>query len=467
LHYDLRLEMGGALASWAIPKGPSYDPAEKRLAVQTEDHPLAYASFEGRIPEGEYGAGDSIVWDQGTWETEPPGQGLEQRERGRMTFRLSGEKLQGLWHLVRTRPARGKQQWLFFKARDELASADGEIVERRPESVRSGKQVTRGPVSARTLRAPHPEPIDLLVRIWPPMLATLSTVESMGGGPWILEVKYDGFRAIAGLAGGRVALQSRRALDLSARFPEVSRALAGLRVGEAVVDGEIVAYDRKRISKFELLQEGRVRPRYVAFDLLWLEGEDLRDRPLEQRRDLLQSVLAGAEGPIELAERAPEESVSEAFTWARRRNLEGFVAKRRGSPYRGGRSRDWLKVKLRMTQEVVLIGYAPISTGTKEIGALLTAVHERGGFRYSGKVGTGFSAKQRRALFELLEADRIEAPPASGAPRDRYARWCRPKHVAQVELTEWTRDGMLRQSSFQGLRTDKVPEEVEREVPER
>src|SRR5512141_1799444 len=233
LHYDLRLEMEGVLASWAVPRGPSYDPADKRLAVETEDHPLAYGGFEGRIPDGEYGAGDSIIWDRGTWDTVPPGQAATQKRKGHIVVALRGEKLAGRWHLVRTRPSGGKHQWLLFKANDETARPGYDVVGERPESVLSGRRVTRGPVAAKTLRAAHPPPLDLLLRVWPPMLATLATAEAVGP-QHRLEVKYDGFRALAGISGGRVTVQSRNGRDLSARFPAVPRALARVVVGEAV-----------------------------------------------------------------------------------------------------------------------------------------------------------------------------------------------------------------------------------------
>ena len=275
-HYDLRLEIEGALASWAVPKGPSLDPADRRLAVETEDHPFEYGGFEGRIPDDEYGGGDSLIWDRGRFDTVPPGEAAAQRGRGRMTFVLEGQKLKGRFHLVRTRGVEGgKASWLLFKAKDEHAQTGYDLLAARPESVVSGRRLTRGPVSARKLAAPHPEPIRLLMAIWPPGRAT---VRSRGGA--------GGTRALAALSGGRVALQSGAGRDLAARHPAVARALAAILVPEAIVDGFL----------------GR-RGRYVASDLLWLDGEDLRRRPPEERRDLLESVLANAGPPLALAPR--------------------------------------------------------------------------------------------------------------------------------------------------------------------
>jgi bifunctional non-homologous end joining protein LigD len=466
LHYDLRLEIEGALASWAIPRGPSYDPAAKRLAVETEDHPLAYAAFEGRIPEGEYGAGDSIVWDRGTWDTDPPGQAVPMRAKGHLAVVLDGEKLRGKWHLVRTRATQGgKTSWIFFKAKDAHAATDVDVVQDRPESVVSGKRVTRGPVRARVARAPHPEPIELLVKVWPPMLATLADEAAVQRGNFVYEVKYDGFRALAAVSGGRVALQSRNGLDLSRRFPGIARALPRLEAAEAVLDGEIVALDEAGRPTFGKLQAGEGRGcLYMVFDLLWLDGEDLRGRPLEERRDLLASLLANVEEPLAIAERIDGPGAA-ALAVARRRDLEGLVAKREGSRYDGRRSRDWLKLKLQASQEVAVVGYTPLSSGERGIGALLVAVAGEGGLRYAGKVGTGFTQRVREELERLLAPDRLDRPAVRDAPRMRSATWVRPRLVAHVRFTEWTVDGKLRHPSFQGLRPDKTTGETAPERP--
>jgi bifunctional non-homologous end joining protein LigD len=459
LHYDLRLETEGVLASWAIPKGPSLDPAERRLAVQTEDHPLEYADFEGRIPEGEYGAGDSLIWDRGTYRTDPPEREREMLEAGRMTVIFDGEKLHGRWHLIRTRRAGNKMQWLFFKGRDRFASAERDLVRERPESVRSGKKVTRGPLRASAARAAHPPPIDLLLRVWPPMKAVLSKRESVVTGDWVFEVKYDGFRALAAISGGRIALQSRNGRDLSVRFPQVARALATMPLAEAVLDGEIVA----EAGGFAALPTSK-KLRYCVFDLLWLDGEDQRQRPLEERRDLLESILANAALPLSLAERIPG-TIDQALGAARRRQLEGVVAKRRGSIYEGRRSPSWRKVKIVASQELAIVGFTARSDGAKAIGALLLGIHERGRFVYAGKVGTGFDQKMQRELWRRLDRERVSEPSAVSAKRIKDAIWVRPTLVAEVAFTEWTRDGALRHPSFRGLRIDKRPEECIRERP--
>jgi bifunctional non-homologous end joining protein LigD len=467
LHYDVRLEHDGVLASWAVPKGPSYDPAVKRLAVETEDHPLAYGGFEGRIPDGEYGAGDSLVWDRGVYETDPPGAFAAMRSKGHLVVRFRGEKLRGRWHLVRTgRPGGpGKTQWLLFKAKDEDADPAYDVVAERPESVESGRVATRGPVAAKTIRAPHPAPLDLLLRVWPPMLATLADEDEVGP-EHRLEVKYDGFRALAAVSGGRVTLQSRNGLDLAPRFPAVPKALARLVVGEAVLDGELVAEAQGRATAFGALQSGAAGVGYHAFDLLWLDGEDLRERPLEERQDLLASLLSPPPPGVALAE-SVDGPLAAALARARREGWEGVVAKRPGSRYRGGRGRDWLKVKVAHGQELAVLGYTPHRTGARAIGALLLGVREGRGWRYAGKVGTGFSEEQRRRLFRELERDRVGAPSAAGAPRARDARWVNPRLVAQVGFTEWTADGKLRHPTFRGLRDDKRPEDCVREAPRR
>ena len=377
LHYDLRLEIGGVLASWAIPKGPSYEPAVKRLAVQTEDHPFEYGKFEGRIPDGEYGAGDSLIWDRGTFASVPPGEESAQRIKGRMHIRLNGEKLKGEWHLVRTRTAKdsGKPQWLCIKAHDGKENPNFDVVAERPESVKSGRRTARGPVTQRVLKSPHPNPIDLLVKVWPPMLATLSNTHKAPASSFVYKVKYDGFRALAALAGGKLALQTRNALDLTARFPEVAKALCQIKIGEAVLDGEIVSYDGKKVSRFSRLAEGKGAARYVAFDLLWLDGNDLRSEKLEDRRELLESLLDNDPSLIDLAERLDDpESAERALSHAKKKGWEGLIAKRKERPYSPGRSTDWLKLKLSRAQEFAIIGYTEISNGKPEIGALHLAV---------------------------------------------------------------------------------------------
>src|SRR5215472_8390151 len=459
LHYDIRLEIDGVLASWACPKGPSYDPAQKRLAVETEDHPLEYRDFEGRIPDGEYGAGDSIVWDRGTYDTVPPGQVHEQRRKGHLHLVLDGEKLKGGWHLVRTRPQGGKSQWLLFKAKDGTERAEYDVVAERPESVLSGRRVTRGPERQRNLRGVHPAPDTLLARVWPPMLAVLAKGTPAPADRYVYEVKYDGYRALAAISGGKLSIRSRNDLDFAARFPWVVPALSQIVVGDAVLDGELVALDEAGVSRFQRLGDRDVEHRYMVFDLLWLDGEDLRSRPLEERRELLESVMANTRPPLELAQRVRGEEQS-ALAEAKRRGWEGLLAKLRGSPYVGTRSADWLKLKVLGTDELVIAGWTPISNGAAEIGALLVAARRDGRFVYAGKVGTGFDRAMRRRLLTLLKKDEVPRPAVEDAPRMRDARWVTPRHVAQLQFTEWTRDGKLRHPSFQGLREDKGAQEI-------
>jgi bifunctional non-homologous end joining protein LigD len=455
----VRLEIGGVLASWATPKGPSYDPAQKRLAVQTEDHPLEYGDFEGRIPDGEYGAGDSIIWDRGAYDTVPPGQVVEQREKGHLHLVFAGEKLQGGWHLVRTRPQGGKAQWLLFKAKDGTERPSYDVVAKRPESVASGRRLTRGPERQASLKGPHPDPEALLARVWPPMLATLAKGIHAPAEAFVYEVKYDGYRALAAISGGRVAVKSRNDLDFSARFPWVVPALRQMVVGEAVFDGELIALDGHGVSRFQMLGDAAAEHRYSVFDLLWLDGQDLRQRSLEERRELLESVMANTQAPLELAQRVTG-TEEQALGEAKRRHWEGLLAKRRGSPYVGARSMDWLKLKVFGTDELVIAGWTPISNGAPEIGALLVATRKGNRYVYAGKVGTGFDRAMRRRLLTLLRKDEVPSPAIEEAPRMRDARWVTPRLVAQLSFTEWTRDGRLRHPSFQGLRDDKAASEI-------
>ncbi len=310
-------------------------------------------------------------------------------------------------------------------------------------------------------------PESLLERVWPPMLAQLSTPAEASEATHLFEVKYDGFRALASLAGGRLSLQSRNGKDLCARFPKLAEALRALDVGEAVVDGEIVALDAQGRSRFQLLQnQSGGDLRYVVFDVLWADGEDVRGEPLEARRSRLERVFSRVKRPLQISERL-ELSVAKAMERARRSGWEGLIAKRRGSPYVGRRSGDWLKLKVQAGQEVVILGYLPIKNerADEEIGALLVGVHGPDGYHDVGKVGTGFTSQARRELRELLDRERVEEPVAVDAEFRPGAVWVRPRYVAQVHFTEWTEDGRLRHPVYEGLRIDKRPEEVVREGP--
>ncbi|MCA1827870.1 MAG: DNA ligase D [Myxococcales bacterium] len=464
LHYDVRLEMDDALASWSVPKGPSYDPAQKRLAIQTEDHPLEYGSFEGRIPDGEYGAGDSLIWDNGICDSVPPGQLSQQRKKGHIVVQFEGHKLRGQWHLVRTHGgAPGKAQWLMFKAKDGAENPAYDVIAERPESVVSGRIATRGPERSGKLRAPRAAPDAILAGYMPPMLATL--VDEAPPGKWIAEVKYDGYRALSALSNGRLAMWTRNALDLSARFPRVARALSQIVVGDAVIDGEVCVLDAEGVPRFELIQQGRDEDAVLfAFDVLRLDGEDLRRRPLQERRDLLHSLLSNAPPELRIAEEVPG-AIPEALEAMRARGLEGLILKAPGSLYEKGRSREWLKLKAQANQELAIVGWTPgKGNASGSLGALLLAVADgRGGYEFAGKVGTGFSSKQRAGLKKELSKDLVDTPVARGAPRMRDAHWVAPRLVAQVRFTEWTSDGKLRHPAFQGLRADKKPEECVRE----
>lgn len=463
LHYDVRLEVDGAMASWAVPKGPSYDPSVKRLAVRTEDHPIEYNDFEGRIPEGEYGAGDVLVWDRGTYETVPAGRERAMLDKGHMHVALFGEKLIGEWHLVRTR-----QAWLMFKARDAHADPTHDVVAERPDSVVSGRAATRGPrrvgasEQGKSARA-------LFDAVGDVALAT-PTKTLPEPEQWLFEVKYDGYRVVACKAGRDVRLYTRNRNDWTDRFPPIADAVRNIAAArECVIDGEACVVDESGRPSFGALQEwiaGRVEGAllgYAAFDLLWLDGRDLRREPIERRRELLEKLVEGVGGALSFS-RAVAGDVAKILAAAKRAGLEGLVAKRKGSPYVAGRSTTWLKLRFDRRQDCAIVGWIRMAGTRDQVGALLLGVVVEGKFVYAGRVGTGFDDRMRRDLARRLSADEVAEARVEGAPRTKDARYCwvEPKLACECAFTEWTRSGSMRQPRLLGLREDKSPTECVR-----
>jgi bifunctional non-homologous end joining protein LigD len=468
LHYDFRLELDGVLLSWAVPKGPSLDPKDKRLAVQTEDHPLDYRDFEGTIPEGQYGGGAVIVWDRGTWT--PIGDPREGMKKGRLDFSLAGEKLHGRFVLVHTKRGGKKQnEWLLMKRTDEhVRTGAASIVEARPESILTGRTVekvaTEDDVEPEDdERAPLPPFGEL-----EPQLATLVDAVPVGD-EWIYEIKYDGYRALGYLDRGKVRMASRRGKDWTEQFAPIAAALATVRAKTAVFDGEVAYVLPDGRTDFQELQNAlgggpeRARLVYFVFDLLHYDGVDLTDKPLAYRKEKLRTILAGEGPPLRMGDHMDDDG--EAFLEeACKRGLEGIIAKRADRPYSPGRSREWVKVKCQARQELVIVGFTQPKGTRKGIGALLLGVRDERGLRYAGKVGTGFSEASLRDLAKKLKTRVVDEPPVVSAPRMAGVTWVRPDLVCQVRFTEWTSEGVLRHPAFEGLRDDKPAKDVVVEV---
>jgi bifunctional non-homologous end joining protein LigD len=473
LHYDFRLELGGVLLSWAVPRGPSLDPAEKRMAVEVEDHPVEYADFEGVIPEGNYGAGEVIVWDKGLWvPLEDPEETLA---KGKLTFELRGYKLRGTWHLFRTK-RKGKEvskEWMLVKRTDGWASASRSLPQ---ESIYSGltlEEIKTGNERAGQVRAElerlGAERRELKAADVKLMLA--ETREKPFSDPlWVFELKYDGFRVLAGRESGEPRLLYRSGKDATALYPDVSRALAALPFGDLVLDGEVVVLDEGSRPSFQRLQRRALLQRtadiqraalelpatYYVFDLLAFEGFDLRPLPLVERKRLLARLLPRA-GPLRLLDHIPEQG--EAF-WAEvnRMGLEGLMAKRADAPYRPGRSPLWLKLRAERVDDFVVVGFSAPQGTRSGFGALHLGAYEKGGLVYCGRAGSGFDEEQLGALRRLLEEHRRPDPPCTGPlPADHGHTWVEPRLVAEVRYLAWTEEGLLRQPVFLRLRDDKQP----------
>ncbi len=481
LHYDFRLELDGVLKSWAVTKGPSLDPADKRLAVAVEDHPLDYADFEGTIPKGEYGGGAVIVWDRGTWT--PEGDPHEGLRSGRLDFTLEGEKLGGRWHLVRMarKPRDKRDNWLLIKGNDAAADPAADILGDRPDSVKTGRRIAEvageppgwssktGRIAPAVAAVPGARAAALPAFV-EPQLATLAA-KPPKGGRWIHEIKFDGYRLQARIEGRKARLLTRGGLDWTARFGKaVPAALAALPLRDALVDGELVVETASGASDFSALQadlsEGRAdRFVYYAFDLLHLDGHDLRDLPLERRKALLGDLIP-AEGPLRLSADFAD-SGEMVLRHACRLSLEGVVSKRADAPYRSGRGKTWVKSKCTARQEAVVAGFVPSTVLKNAVGALAMGVYDNRRLRHIGRVGTGFSHAVARQLFERLEPLAIPESPFDGpldAAARRGLRFVRPELVAEVEFRGWTGDGNLRHASFRGLREDKSADTVVRET---
>jgi len=482
LHYDFRLELDGTLKSWAIPKGPSLDPKVRRLAVHVEDHPLDYANFEGHIPEGHYGAGDVIVWDRGSWE--PEGDAREAYAKGKLRFRLQGEKLSGVWNLFRTHLAGKKEQWMLVKSHDGQARSEAEysIVEAQPDSVLSDRTLvprraanadkTANPTKRRRASAAKKTAMpDKL----PPQLATL--VDSPPAGDWRYEVKFDGYRILARIDGDDVRLFTRNGHDWSAKMPRQVAALRALGVDSAWLDGEMVVNGENGVADFQALQNAFDTDQdeqivYYLFDLPYLGGQDLREQPVEERREALRQLLEHDSSDVLQFSADFDQPVDSLLDSACRLALEGLIGKRAGSPYSGRRSADWIKLKCKQRQEFVIVGFTDPKGSRSGFGALLLALHdaENGELRYAGKVGTGFSATTLDSLHARLKPLQIAKPALPRPPTGADARgvhWLKPQLMAEVAYAQMTRDGIVRHSVFHGLRDDKPARaiDLERAMP--
>lgn len=470
LHYDLRLELDGVLKSWAVTRGPSFNPSDKRLAVRTEDHPMDYATFEGTIPEGNYGAGTVMLWDRGTWE--PEGDAQKGLKEGKLAFTLHGERLKGRWALVRFRgQERAKREnWLLIKEKDDFADPERDITTESTSSVSTGRSLT-AIAADKPVRA---EPAASLPSFIPPQLATLVD-EPPAGKNWLFEVKFDGYRILAAVAGKDVRLYTRNGLDWTDRFPGLARAFGQLDLPGVLIDGEVTVVDAEGRPDFGALQRAikgeRAALSYFAFDLLTENKSDLRKLPLIERKERLRVLLGahGRKGPVFYTDHV-EQDGSRMLGALCERNFEGIVAKRADAPYRSERTRSWLKIKCGNQQEFVIIGWSP-SNRNRAFASILIAQHDdEGTLRYAGRVGSGFSDDTLAALSARFRTLARKTPPVDGAGMPASiagnAHWVKPDLVAQIAFAEFTRDGLVRHGRFLGLREDKPAIDVERERAE-
>ena len=497
LHYDFRLEIDGVLMSWAVPKGPSLNPADRRMAVHVEDHPLSYFDFEGVIPKGEYGGGDVIVWDWGTFEPEETDDPAKAVRQGELKLRLHGQKLRGRFTLVKIRSDDPeKDDWLLIHKKDEDADPEWNVDD-HPLSVKTGRtndQVKEGADAVWDSHAPATEaeinlegarkaPVPDFIE---PMKATLGD-RPFSDPDWFFELKLDGYRVEAVVDGRNVRLWTRNKQDAARYFPDLaSGAPTWIRADSAVVDGEVVALDEQGRPQFSLLQDragmGRFGPRgiepdkdkgpakprfeapivYYVFDILYHDGRLLLDVPLEQRKRLLRSVLR--EHNVVRFGSHIEGDGEEFYEIVGKQGLEGVVAKLRTSLYEPGRrSRSWLKIKIRREQEAIVVGYEPGKGARADLGSLILAVYDDGELRYVGEVGSGLDGRTIRQLKAELDAHLVDKPPVVNPPRIRGAKWSEPRLVVRVEFSEWTDDGYLRQAAYKGIDVGKEPKTVIRE----
>lgn len=494
LHWDFRLELDGVLKSWAVTRGPSLDPNEKRLAVRTEDHPLSYGTFEGTIPKGEYGGGTVMLWDRGTWSV-IKGKSAKDLEKGHLHFVLDGERMKGEWLLIRLKP-RGKEKrenWLLRKIDDAQAGGTDTLVETGLTSVSTGRTMqeiaegkpARAPAAKRTTKgkkavatsAPAPAPARkrrIGTKLKPPafsepQLCTLVDAVPSGSG-WMHEMKYDGYRALIAVGGGTAKVYTRNGLDWTDKFAAIAAAAAQLDIGNALIDGEIVAFKdgRPDFSTLKNAISAGGDMTFFAFDLLELDGEDLRALPNVQRKERLRALVPGSDR-LQFSEHVigAGETLLDRMC---QEGLEGVVSKQVDAPYRASRTKAWLKIKCTRRQEFVIVGWTP-SDKARGFRSLLLGVHEDGKLRYAGKVGTGFSNQLMLELGEKLarlerKTPTVEVPRNLGRAAVRNARWVSPKLVAEIAFTETTPDKLLRHPSFLGLRGDKSAKDVVVETPQ-
>ncbi len=480
LHYDFRLELDGVLLSWAVPKGPSLDPSQKRLAVHVEDHPLSYGGFEGSIPAGQYGAGDVIVWDRGIWQ--PHDDPHKAYAAGKLKFGLVGEKLTGDWTLVRTRlkGSGDKEQWLLIKEKDQQArpSAEYDIVAAQPASVLSDAVVGKPKAKTNTPAKPKAAPkastrkaATAVPEAFSPQLATL--VDRPPEGDWHYEIKFDGYRILTRILKGEVRLFTRNGHDWTERLPRQAKALQALKLKDSWLDGEVVSLNDDGLPDFQALQNAFDIGRsldivYYLFDAPFLDGRDQREEPLESRRAALESALSASKSKLLRFSEAFAADHRDIFQSACDLALEGVIGKRAGSPYVSSRSADWIKLKCRLRQEFVIVGYTRPQGSRTGFGALLLAVNDDAGLVYAGRVGTGFDQASLKAIYaQLTPLERTDSPlqkPLTSA-QARGVHWVEPRLVGEVQFAQWTREGLVRQAAFVGMRTDKPAEQIIHEQP--
>jgi bifunctional non-homologous end joining protein LigD len=474
LHYDFRLAIDGTLKSWAVPKGPSQSHADKRLAVQTEDHPLDYGNFEGKIPEGNYGAGTVMVWDRGTFHLEGNLSALKQLEKGEIKFSLNGEKLKGSFVLVKLKQSEKGNEWLMIKHKDAAEDSSWNIDEHDGSALtgRTIEEIKEELPPRRRLVPIRPEEVQdarkgpMPSRI-EPMLATLAD-RPFSDPNWLFEIKWDGVRALARIENGALALRSRNSIDITKRYPELASLPAALAARQAILDGEIVALDAQGHSSFERLQErmhvrapsenlaSQIPAVYFAFDLLYCDGYDLREAPLIERKQLLQRLLHTSER-FRYADHQLEHG-KELFALAEQNGLEGMVAKRADSPYVSDRSPYWVKLKSTKTVDAVIGGWTEARTSALPFGSLLLGLYQGKKLRFIGHVGSGFDAKKLNELSTRLKELAAPASPFGAVPEtNEKPSWVSPALVARVKFSGWTQEHALRHPVFLALREDARP----------